>query len=50
MVAEICGDHIAEGQISSCSCRTGNGTQIANGKKKKKKKKKKKQAKKKKNV
>jgi hypothetical protein len=32
MVAEICGDHIAVGQVSSCSRRTDNDTQTANGK------------------
>jgi hypothetical protein len=37
MVAEIWVYHIADGQISSCSRRTGNDIQTANGKKKKKK-------------
>jgi hypothetical protein len=41
MVAEVWGDHIADGQISPCSRRADNDTQTANGKKKKKKKKKK---------
>jgi hypothetical protein len=53
MVPEIWGDHIADGQISSCSRRTGNDTQPANEKKKKKKttkKKKKKKKKKKRNT
>jgi hypothetical protein len=34
MVANIWGDHIADGQISACNRRTGNDTQTANGKKK----------------
>jgi hypothetical protein len=31
MITEIWGYHIADGQISSCSRRTGSDTQTANG-------------------
>jgi hypothetical protein len=47
MVAEIWGDHIADGQISSCSRRTGNGTQTANRRRRRRRRRRRKKKKKK---
>jgi hypothetical protein len=50
MVAKSWGDHIAGGQISSCSRRTGNDTQTANGGRRRRRRRKKKTKRKKKKV